>query len=77
MGCYEKFHGNKLYSLDEMYNFCVRHITKVHSGRSGQLNRPICITEFKLVVKNYRPYGLTGEFYQTIKDLHPQIHKEV
>ena len=73
--CYEKLHGNKMDSLEEMDRFLDKfNLPRLNQKEIEIMNNPITSTEIEAVIKNLSknkspgPNGFIGEFYQTFRE---------
>ena len=72
---YEQLYGNKIDSLEEMDKFSKKlNLPRLKQGELEIMNNPITSPEIEAVIKNLPenksqgPDGLTGEFYQTLRE---------
>ena len=72
---YKQLYANKMDKLEEMDTFLEKHnLPRLNQEEIENINRPIISTEIETVIKNFptnkspRPDGLTGEFYQTLRE---------
>ena len=75
---YKQLYANKMDNLEEMDRFSETfNLSRLNQEEIEITNKPITSTEIKTVIKNLPknksswPDGLTGEFYQTFKELMP------
>ena len=71
--CYEKLHGNKMDSLEEMDRFLDKfNLPRLNQKEIEIMNNPITSWNWGCVqnlpkIKSPGPDGFTGEFYQTFR----------
>ena len=79
---YTQVDANKMENLEEMDKFLERYnLPRLIQDEREKMNGPIIRTKIETVIKNLPtiqspvPDGITGEFYQTFKDLTPTFLK--
>ena len=79
---YKQLYANKMDSLEEMDKFLEKHnLPRLNQEEIENINRPITSTKIETVIKNLPtnttpgPYGFTGKFCQTFKELAPILLK--
>ena len=79
---YKKIYANKMDNLEELDRFLEKHnLLRLKQEEIDNINRPVSSTEIETVIKilptnkSPGPEGVTGEFYQTFKELTPILLK--
>jgi hypothetical protein len=79
---YKRLYSTKLENLDEMDKLLDRYqVPKLNQDQVNNLNSPISPNEIEAIInslpakKGPGPHGFSAEFYQTVKDLIPVLHK--
>ena len=72
---YEQLYGNKMDNLEEMYRFSEKfNLPRLNQEEIEIINNPITSTEIEIDKKNSTPKkspepdGITGEFYQALRE---------
>ena len=72
---YKQLYANKMHNLEEMDKFLEKqNLLRLNQEEIENINRPITSTEIE-TNKSPGPGGITGEFYQTFKELTPILLK--